>query len=62
MFFPFFRTNFAVSYELEVENLCSDFHEDITFQFSFGWSALVNKFIAPRNPRLAILFGAAVSI
>lgn len=54
------RTNFAVSYELDVPNLCSDFQEDVTFKFSFGWTNLVNKFITPRNPRLALLLGAPV--
>jgi len=49
-----------VSYDFDVGNLCSDFQEDIIFKFSFGWTALVTKFIAPRNPRLAILLGAAV--
>lgn len=54
------RTNFAVSYELDVPNLCSDFQEDITFKFSLGWSNLITKYISPRNPRLAILLGAQI--
>ncbi|XP_065656566.1 mitofusin-2 isoform X2 [Hydra vulgaris] len=52
------KTNFSVSYELDVPNLCSDFQEDISFQFSLGWSNLISKYVAPRNPRLAFMLGA----
>ena len=54
------KSSFMVTYELDIPNLCSGFQEDISFKFSLGWSALVSKFVAPRNPRLAILLGAAV--
>ncbi|EDO42379.1 predicted protein [Nematostella vectensis] len=49
------RQDFEVCYQLEIHNLCSDFKEDIEFHFSLGWEALVKRFLAPRNARLAIL-------
>lgn len=55
------RTHFNVSYSLDVHNLCGDFVEDIEFKFSLGWSSLVNRFIAHRNPKLAMILGVAVS-
>ena len=54
------RSSFEVSYELDVHHLCADFQEDVTFRFSLGWTSLLNKFIAHRNPRLAMLLGAPV--
>lgn len=52
------KTRFNVSYELDIPNLCSDFQEDISFKFSLGWTSLICKYVAPRNPRLALLLGA----
>ena len=54
------KSSFNVSYELDIPNLCSNFQEDINFKFSCGWTSLIGKFVAPRNPRLALLLGASV--
>ncbi len=50
-----------MSYELDVHSLCTDFQENIAFQFSLGWTNLVKKFLAPRHARLAMILGANVS-
>eukprot|EP00794_Sanderia_malayensis_P015023 gene15023-16573_t len=55
------RRDFEVSYELDVHSLCTDFQEDIAFQFSLGWANLVKKFLAPRHARLAVILGANIS-
>jgi len=55
------RRDFEVSYELDVQSLCTDFQEDISFHFSLGWSNLIKRFLAPRNARLAMLLGANIS-
>jgi len=39
------RTDFVVSYRLDCSNLCSDFQEDIQFQFSLGLTSLVKQLI-----------------
>ena len=38
------REPFEVLYRLNCDNLCSDFQEDISFRFSFGIQALMQKF------------------
>ena len=50
-----------MSYKLDTQNLCADFHEDIEFHFTLGWHALVRKFLAPHNASLALALGANVS-
>lgn len=40
------REPFEVLYRLHCDNLCGDFHEDISFKFSFGINALMKKFFA----------------
>ncbi|KAJ6660943.1 hypothetical protein lerEdw1_016963 [Lerista edwardsae] len=40
---------FDLSYDLNCHSLCSDFQEDITFRFSLGWTALVNRYLGPKN-------------
>uniref|UniRef100_A0A8C7GQR2 Mitofusin 1b n=1 Tax=Oncorhynchus kisutch TaxID=8019 RepID=A0A8C7GQR2_ONCKI len=40
---------FDLSYNLNCATLCSDFQENIEFQFSMGWTALVNRFLGPTN-------------
>uniref|UniRef100_A0A4W5KBB6 Mitofusin 1b n=1 Tax=Hucho hucho TaxID=62062 RepID=A0A4W5KBB6_9TELE len=40
---------FDLSYDLNCATLCSDFQENIEFQFSMGWTALVNRFLGPTN-------------
>ncbi|XP_061681900.1 mitofusin-1b [Syngnathoides biaculeatus] len=34
-----------LSYDLNCASLCNDFQEDIEFRFSFGWTALVHRFL-----------------
>ncbi|XP_039747403.1 transmembrane GTPase Marf [Pararge aegeria] len=48
---------FEVLYRLNCDNLCADFHEDLTFRFSYGITALIQRFqgrhankIALKNP------------
>uniref|UniRef100_A0AAR2JJ07 Dynamin-type G domain-containing protein n=1 Tax=Pygocentrus nattereri TaxID=42514 RepID=A0AAR2JJ07_PYGNA len=43
---------FEMAYELNFKALCADFQEDIEFQFSLGWTALVNRFLGPANARI----------
>uniref|UniRef100_A0AAR2JAW1 Dynamin-type G domain-containing protein n=1 Tax=Pygocentrus nattereri TaxID=42514 RepID=A0AAR2JAW1_PYGNA len=45
---------FEMAYELNFKALCADFQEDIEFQFSLGWTALVNRFLGPANARQAL--------
>nr|XP_056705538.1 mitofusin-1 [Euleptes europaea] len=40
---------FDLSYDLNCHSLCVDFQEDITFRFSLGWTALVSRFLGPKN-------------
>nr|XP_061791086.1 mitofusin-1-like [Nerophis lumbriciformis] len=43
-----------LSYNLNCASLCSDFQEDIEFRFSFGWTALVHRFLGPVNAERAL--------
>ncbi|KAM6963208.1 mitofusin-1b [Aplochiton taeniatus] len=45
---------FDLSYDLNCATLCSDFQENIDFQFSLGWSALVNRYLGPANAKRAL--------
>lgn len=38
------REPFEVLYRLNCDNLCADFTEDIEFRFSFGITAMVQRF------------------
>lgn len=38
------REPFEVLYRLNCDNLCADFTEDIEFRFSFGITALIQRF------------------
>lgn len=46
---------FELSYDLNCATLCSDFQENIEFQFSLGWTALVHRFLGPVNGRRALM-------
>uniref|UniRef100_A0A8C9TL71 Mitofusin 1b n=1 Tax=Scleropages formosus TaxID=113540 RepID=A0A8C9TL71_SCLFO len=46
---------FDLSYDLNCATLCSDFQENIEFQFSLGWTALVNRFLGPVNAKRALM-------
>ena len=43
------REPFEVLYRLNCDNLCSDFKEDISFKFSFGIMALINRVMGGRD-------------
>ncbi|KAM8849190.1 mitofusin-1 isoform 2-T3 [Spinachia spinachia] len=49
--------SFDLTYDLGLVALCADFHENIEFQFSLGWTALVARFIGASNAKRAL--GAA---
>uniref|UniRef100_A0A672PZ67 Mitofusin-1-like n=1 Tax=Sinocyclocheilus grahami TaxID=75366 RepID=A0A672PZ67_SINGR len=46
---------FELSYDINCATLCSDFQENIEFQFSFGWTALVHRFLGPANAKRALI-------
>uniref|UniRef100_A0A673A2C3 Dynamin-type G domain-containing protein n=1 Tax=Sphaeramia orbicularis TaxID=375764 RepID=A0A673A2C3_9TELE len=45
---------FDLSYDLNCATLCSDFQENIEFQFSLGWTALVHRFLGSVNAQKAL--------
>uniref|UniRef100_A0A8C5AUH8 Mitofusin 1 n=1 Tax=Gadus morhua TaxID=8049 RepID=A0A8C5AUH8_GADMO len=45
---------FDLSYDLNCASLCSDFQENIEFQFSLGWSCLVHRYLGPANAQRAL--------
>uniref|UniRef100_A0A8C8EJ75 Dynamin-type G domain-containing protein n=1 Tax=Oncorhynchus tshawytscha TaxID=74940 RepID=A0A8C8EJ75_ONCTS len=45
---------FVLTYDLNLATLCADFQENIDFQFSLGWTALVSRFIGPSNAKCAL--------
>ncbi|XP_034949592.1 transmembrane GTPase Marf isoform X2 [Chelonus insularis] len=48
------REPFEILYRLNCDNLCADFHEDLEFRFSWGITALINRFAGKQGQRLAI--------
>ncbi|XP_041658974.1 mitofusin-1-like [Cheilinus undulatus] len=46
--------SFELTYDLGVSALCADFQENIEFQFSLGWTALVTRFIGVANAKRAL--------
>ena len=38
------REDFFINYRIDCSNLCADFKEDINFQFSLGFTALMRRF------------------
>ncbi|XP_058806833.1 transmembrane GTPase Marf isoform X2 [Phymastichus coffea] len=48
------REPFEILYRLNCDNLCADFHEDLEFRFSWGITALINRFAGKQSHRLAI--------
>ena len=51
------REPFEVLYRLNCDNLCSDFKEDISFKFSFGIMALINRLMGGKESKAALLGG-----
>lgn len=47
-------TSFQLTYDLGLAALCTDFQENIEFQFSLGWTALVTRFIGAANAKRAL--------
>lgn len=47
-------SSFDLTYDLGLAALCADFRENIEFQFSLGWSALVTRFIGAANAKRAL--------
>ncbi|XP_069550880.1 mitofusin-1b [Brachyistius frenatus] len=45
---------FDLSYDLNCAILCSDFQENIEFQFSLGWTAVVHRFLGSVNAQKAL--------
>ncbi|KAM4551621.1 mitofusin-1 [Odontesthes bonariensis] len=47
-------STFELTYDLGLIALCADFRENIDFQFSLGWTALVTRFIGAANAKRAL--------
>ncbi|XP_069367503.1 mitofusin-1 isoform X3 [Paralichthys olivaceus] len=47
-------SSFELTYDLGLAVLCADFQENIEFQFSLGWTALVTRFIGAANAKRAL--------
>lgn len=45
---------FDLSYDLNCATICSDFQENIEFQFSLGWTALVHRYLGSVNAQKAL--------
>ena len=48
------REPFEILYRLNCDNLCADFHEDLEFRFSWGFTAIINRFAGKQSHKLAI--------
>ncbi|KAM4772080.1 mitofusin-1 [Rhinophrynus dorsalis] len=51
---------FDLSYNINCDKLCSDFQEDIEFHFSFGWTALINRYLGAKNAHLLLGFAEPI--
>ncbi|XP_056247466.1 mitofusin-1 [Seriola aureovittata] len=51
---PSSSSSFELTYDLGLAALCADFQENIEFQFSLGWTALVARFIGAANAKRAL--------
>ncbi|KAM7399964.1 hypothetical protein PAMA_004585 [Pampus argenteus] len=47
-------SSFDLTYDLGLVALCADFRENIEFQFSLGWTALVTRFIGAADAKRAL--------
>uniref|UniRef100_A0A1A8LGI4 Mitofusin 1 n=2 Tax=Nothobranchius TaxID=28779 RepID=A0A1A8LGI4_9TELE len=45
---------FDLSYDLNCATICSDFQENIEFQFSLGWKCLVHRYLGSVNAQKAL--------
>lgn len=48
------RQPFEILYRLNCDNLCADFHEELEFRFSWGITALIQRFAGSRSNILAL--------
>ncbi|XP_076670680.1 mitochondrial assembly regulatory factor [Andrena cerasifolii] len=48
------REPFEIFYRLNCDNLCADFHEDLEFRFSWGITAIIQRFAGRQSHKLAI--------
>ncbi|KAK2584330.1 hypothetical protein KPH14_006721 [Odynerus spinipes] len=48
------REPFEILYRLNCDNLCADFREDLEFRFSWGLTAIINRFAGKKSPKLTI--------
>lgn len=48
------RQPFEILYRLNCDSLCGDFHEDLEFRFSWGITALIQRFAGSRSNILAL--------
>ncbi|ESO84374.1 hypothetical protein LOTGIDRAFT_179669 [Lottia gigantea] len=54
------KREFEIAYRLDCRNLCADFKEDIEFRFSFGPTALMQKFMGSKTARTALIGSAGM--
>ncbi|KAK0174731.1 hypothetical protein PV327_010467 [Microctonus hyperodae] len=48
------REPFEILYRLNCDNLCADFRENLEFRFSWGITALINRFAGKRGQQISI--------
>jgi len=48
------REPFEILYRLNCDNLCADFHEDLSFRFSWGLTSIICRFAGKRANSLAL--------
>ncbi|XP_061162496.1 mitofusin-2-like isoform X1 [Saccostrea echinata] len=48
------KNQFEIAYRLDCRNLCADFQEDIQFRFSFGITAMMERFLGPKGMRTVL--------
>jgi mitofusin len=48
------REPFEILYRLNCENLCADFHEDLEFRFSWGFTSIISRFAGKKAGSLAL--------
>uniref|UniRef100_A0A8C4E1J7 Dynamin-type G domain-containing protein n=1 Tax=Dicentrarchus labrax TaxID=13489 RepID=A0A8C4E1J7_DICLA len=55
--------SFELTYDLGLAAICDDFRENIEFQFSLGWTALVTRFIGATNAkRVELLYSVLILV
>lgn len=49
------REPFEILYRLNCDNLCADFQENLEFRFSWGITALINRFAGKQGNKIAVV-------